>query len=131
MVTKFDHGRVLKHPARIDHQLAVLQRIDVTLDQQQIRARFHGKEPAPRHVDAVRALEVLNGRSRRRLELDDRLAIIQILLVDDDLQIQVIGFHHPLESGQVKPKVISVEDFEFADRLEIFQVLRGYLGDFE
>jgi hypothetical protein len=59
------------------------------------------------------------------------LAIIQILLVDDDLQIQVIGFHHPLESGQVKPKVISVEDFEFADRLEIFQVLRGYLGDFE
>jgi hypothetical protein len=31
----------------------------------------------------------------------------------------------------VEPKVIRVEDFEFANRLEFFQVLRGYLGDFE
>jgi len=52
-------------------------------------------------------------------------------LVDDDLQIQVLCFHHPLESGQIKPKVISVEDLKFADGLELFQVLRGYLGNFE
>ena len=76
MVTKLDHGRVLKHPARIDHQLAVLQRIDVTLDQQQIGARFHRKEPAARDVHAVRAFEVLDSCSRCRLELDDRLAIV-------------------------------------------------------
>jgi len=36
MVTKFDHRDVIEHPARVDHQLAVLQRINVALDQQQI-----------------------------------------------------------------------------------------------
>ena len=131
MVTKLDHRRVLKHPAWIDHQLAVLQRIDITLDQQQIGARFHGKESAARDVDAVRAFEVFDGCTRRRLELDDGLAVVQVLLVDDDLQIQVLGLHHPLESRQIEPKVIGVEDLEFADRLELFQVLRGYLGDLE
>ena len=52
-------------------------------------------------------------------------------MVDDDLQIQVLGLHYPLESRQIEPNVISVEDLEFADRLELFQVLRRYLGDFE
>ena len=85
VVSKLDHGRVLKHPARIDHQLAMLQRIDVTLDQQQIGARFHGKEPAARDVDAVRAFEVFDGRSRRCFELDHRLAILRGLWVNDDL----------------------------------------------
>ena len=52
-------------------------------------------------------------------------------MVDDDLQIQVLSFHHPLESGQIEPKVIGVEDLEFADRLKFLQMFRGYLGDFE
>ena len=79
----------------------------------------------------MRAFEVFDGCACRCLELDDGLAIVQGLLVDDDLQIQVLGLYHPLESRQIKPEVISVEDLEFADRLELFQVLRGYLGDLE
>ena len=85
MVTKLNHGGVLKHPGRIDHQLAVLQRIDITLDQQQIGARFYGKESAARDVDTMRAFEVFDRCSRRRLELNDRLAIIRHLRVNDDL----------------------------------------------
>ena len=76
MVPELDHGRVLKHPGRVDHQLAVLQGIDIALDQQQIGARFHGKESATRDIDAVCAFEVLDGCTRRRLELNDRLAVI-------------------------------------------------------
>ena len=76
VVTKLDHRRVLKHPTRIDHQLAVFQRIDITLDQQQIGARFHRKESATRDVDAVRAFKVFDGCTCRRLELDDGLAVV-------------------------------------------------------
>ena len=77
------------------------------------------------------AFEVFDGCTGRRLELDDGLTVVQVLLVDDDLQIQVLGLHHPLECRQIEPKVVGVEDLEFADRLELFQVLRGYLGDFK
>ena len=76
MVTELDHRRVLKHPGWIDYQLAVLQRVDITLDQQQIGARFHGKESVTRDVDAVRAFEVFDGCTCCRLELDDGLAVV-------------------------------------------------------
>ena len=85
MIAELDNGRIFEHPAPVDHQLPMLQRIDITLDQQQIGARFHGKESVTRDVDAVRAFEVLDGCSRRRLELNDRLAIIRHLRVNDDL----------------------------------------------
>lgn len=74
---------------------------------------------------------MFDGRSRRRFELDNRLAIVQGFLVDNDFQIHPLAFHHPLECGQVDPDVVSVEDLEFADGLEIFQMFRRYLGDFE
>ena len=76
-------------------------------------------------------LEVLNGSSCRRLELDDCLAVVHHLRINDDFQIQVFSFHHPLKSGQVNPDVVSVEDLEFADRLEIFQMFRRHLGNFQ
>ena len=74
---------------------------------------------------------MLDGCSCCCFKLDDRLAVVQGLLVNDDLQIEVFGFHHPLEGGQVEPNVVSIEDLEFTDGLEIFQVLRGDLSDFE
>ena len=109
----------------------MLQRVYVALDQQQIRARFHGEEPAARNVHSVSTLEVLDGCSCRRFELDDCLTIVQGFLVDNNFQVHALAFHHPLECGQVDPDVVSVEDLEFADGLEIFQMFRRYLGDFE
>ena len=97
MVAEFDHGDVIKHPVRVHHQLAVLQRIDVALDQQQIRARFDGKESAARNVDTVATLEVLDGCSRRRFKLDDCLAIVHSLWINDDLQVHAIVFHDPFQ----------------------------------
>ena len=84
MVAELDHRNVIEHPTRVDYQLAVLQRINVALDQQQIRARLYREEPATRNVDAVCTLEVLDGSSCSRLELDDPLAIVQGFFVNDD-----------------------------------------------
>ena len=97
MVAKLDHRNVIKHPVRVHHQLAVLQRVNVTLDQQQIRARFDGKESATRNVDTVGTLEVLDGCSRRRFKLDDCLAIVCRLWINDDLQIHPLVFHDPFQ----------------------------------
>jgi hypothetical protein len=85
MITELDNGCIFEHPAPVDHQLTVLQGIDVTLDQQQVGARLHGKESAARDVDAVCAFEVFDGCSCRCLELNDRLAIIRHLRVNDNL----------------------------------------------
>ena len=123
MVTEFDHRRVLEHSAWVDHQLSVFQRINIALDQKQVRARFHGKEPAARNVDSMGALEVFDGRSGRRFELDDCLAIVCLLGIDDDFQIHAIGLHHTLESAQVDPEIVGVENLEFSDRLEILHML--------
>jgi len=38
MISQLNDGRGLKHPLRIDDQLAVLERIDIALDQQQVWA---------------------------------------------------------------------------------------------
>ena len=131
VVTEFDHRCVLEHPTRVDHQLPMFQRIDVALDQKQVRARFHGKEPAPRDVHSVSALEVLDRCSGRGLELDDCLAVVCLLGIDDDFQIHALCFHHTLESAQVDPDVVGVENLEFTDGFEIFHVLRGHLSYFE
>ena len=76
-------------------------------------------------------LEVLDGCSCRRFELDNPLAIVQGFVVDNDFQLHTLISHHPLECGQVDPDVVGVEDLEFADGLKIFQMFRRYLGDFE
>ena len=69
------------------------------------------------------ALEVFDRRSGRRLELDDCLAVVCLLGIDDDLQIHAVCFHHTLESAQVNPDVVGVENLEFADGLEILHML--------
>jgi hypothetical protein len=131
VVTELDHRCVLEHPARVDDQLSVFQRINIALDQQQVRARFHWKEPAARNIHSVSALEVLDRRSRRRLELYDCLPVVCLLGIDDDFQIHALSVHDPLESAQVDPDVVGVENLEFADGFEILHMLRGHLGHFE
>ena len=60
-------------------------------------------------------LEVLDGGTTSSLELNDRLAIVGLLGVDDDLEFHAFLFHDALEGLEVDPQVVGVEDLEFAD----------------
>jgi len=76
-------------------------------------------------------LEVLDGGTGSRFKLDDGLAIIGVLGIDNNLQVHSFFFHDALQSLEVDPEIVRVEDLEFADRLEFFRVLRRDLGNFE
>ena len=115
VVTELDDGRCLEHALRTDRELAMLERVDVRLDEQQVRAALDGQEARPRHVDAMRVLEVLDGGTGRGLELQDGLAIVGDLRVDDDIELHALGAHDALEGLQVDPQVVRVEDLELAD----------------
>ena len=75
VVTKLDHRGRLEHPAFVQDELAMLQRVDVTLDEEQVRARLDRKETRTRDVDTVTILEVLNGGTSGGLELCSRFSI--------------------------------------------------------
>jgi len=61
VITQFDNRRSFKHSLGVNDQLAVLQGIDVGLDQQQIRAALHWQEALAGDVSPVCVLEVLDG----------------------------------------------------------------------
>ena len=73
VVPELDDGRRREHAVLVEDELAVLERVDVTLDQQQIRAALHGQEAAARHVDTVAVLEVPDRCSGSGLELMSRV----------------------------------------------------------
>jgi len=123
MITQFDNWRRLEHPLLVDDQLTMLQRINVALDQQQITAALHGQEPLARHIDTMGLGEVLDRSTGGSLELDNSVAVVGRLGVDDDLELHRLGVHDALEGWEVEPEVVGVEDFEFADRLEVLNVL--------
>lgn len=60
MITEFDDRRCPKESVLVDYELTVFKGVDVTLDEQQIRARLDRQEPSSRNVDAVRVLEMLD-----------------------------------------------------------------------
>ena len=103
MVTELDYRCRLEHPVRVDDKLTMLQRVDVTLDKKKIGATLDGKESLSGNIDTVSILEVLNGCSgcclklgrsvktqidehHSRPHLNDSLAIIRCLWVDDDVE---------------------------------------------
>jgi hypothetical protein len=69
VVTKLDHGGCLEHPAFVQDELTVLQRVNVTLDEEQVGTGLDREETRTRNVDAVAILEVLNGSTSSGLEL--------------------------------------------------------------
>ena len=97
VVAELDDGRRLEHALRIDDELPVLERVDVALDEQQVRAALDGQEAATGHVDAVRIVEVLDRVTGSGLELDDGLTVIGRLGVDDDVELHAIVLHDTLE----------------------------------
>ena len=69
MVAKFDHGRSSEQSVRVDNQLTVLERVDITLYQQEVRAGLDWQETRTRNIYAMGVLEVLNCGTRGSLEL--------------------------------------------------------------
>jgi len=109
----------------------MLERVDVALDEQKVRATLYRQESAPRNINTVSALEVLYGSTGGRLKLDDGLAIIGVFGVNDDFQVHPLLIHDALQSLEINPDIVRVEYLEFTDRLELFYVFRWYLSDLQ
>ena len=69
MITKLDDRRRAKQPLLVNDQLAMLERIDVALDEEQIGATLHWQEARTRDIDAMGIFEVLDRRACGGLEL--------------------------------------------------------------
>ena len=97
MVTQLDDRGRLEHALLVDDELTMLERVDVALDEQKIGAALHRQETLARNIDTVGVLEVLDGSTGCGLELDDCVAIICGLGVDDDLELETFRLHDALE----------------------------------
>lgn len=69
VIAELDHRCRLEHPALVQHELAVLQRVNVALDEEQIGASLDREEAITRNVDAMSILKVLDGGTSGSLEL--------------------------------------------------------------
>ena len=121
----------------IHHELAVLEGVEIRLDEHEIGAGLDGQEATTRDVDAVGIVEMADGGADGRLELDDadvRLALLvgwDGFAVGDDLHAELVVLHHALDGAEVHPDVVGVEVLELLDALELVDVLLGHLSDFE
>lgn len=134
--TELDDGNTTE-AVRVHDQLAVLETVQVRLDDHQIGAGLDGQEAATGHVDTVGVLEVADGRTDGGLQLVDSLIGLALLiggnglLVGDDLHLQLVLLNDTLNGLDVEPDVVGVEVLELLDRLELVDVLLGHLGDLE
>jgi len=77
--------------------------VQVTLDEEQVTAALDGQEARARDVDAVRSVEVLDGRADGRLELDDGLALVALLAVVGERSVEwSAGWPSSKEPAQVR-----------------------------
>lgn len=112
----------------------MLQRVEITGDQEEIGAALHGQEAATRDVDTV-CVEVLDRGTNGGLELDNRLAIISDLIVDDDIKLhprltRIIPRHDVLDRREVHPQVVGVEDLELVDGLDDTSLAPAYISEY-
>jgi hypothetical protein len=61
--------RCLEHPVLIDDKLAMLKRVDIALDQEEIRTALDRQETFARDVDSMGVLEMLDGCAGRSFQL--------------------------------------------------------------
>jgi hypothetical protein len=121
----------------VHDQLAVLETVQIGLDDHEIGAGLDGQEAATGHIDTVGVLEVTDGRTNGGLELVDGLIGLTLLvsgdglLVGDDLHLELVLLHNTLDSADVHPDVVGVEVLELLDGLELVDVLLGDLGNLE
>ena len=76
----------------------MLQRIYITLDQQQVTAALDWQKSFTGDVDAMSVFEMFNGGSGGGFELDDSVTVIGCFGIDDDFHFHAIVGHYPFES---------------------------------
>lgn len=131
VIAQLDQRNGVEHALGVDRQLAVVERVEIGGDQEQIRGRLDGQETATGDVDTVCVVEVLDTGTDGSLELDHLLARFGGLVVDNDLQGELTVLDNTLDRLEVDPQVVGVEDLELLDRLEVLDVLGGDLGNLE
>lgn len=136
VVAELDQGSVAE-AGRAHLELAVLDGVEIRLDEHEIGARLDGQEAAAGHVDTVGVLEVLDGGADGGLELENRNVRLALLVAGDglavgnDLELELVVLDDALDGVDVHPDVVGVEVLELLDRLELVHVLLGDLGDLE
>ena len=98
MISQFDNRCSLKHPLLVDNKLTMLQRINITLDQQQVTATLDWQESFTGDVDTMSVFEMLDGSSGGGFELDDRVTLIGCFGIDDNFQFHTVVGHYLFES---------------------------------
>lgn len=98
VVTQLDNRCGLEHSVFVDDQPTMTERVDVTLDQKQVRAALDRQEAFSGHVDAMCILEMLDRSTSSGLELDNGMSILGGFRVDNDIEFQPFSFHDTLES---------------------------------
>jgi hypothetical protein len=122
---------------RVHDQLAVLERVKVRLDEHQVGTRLDGKETTAGHVDTVGVVEVADGGTDGRLELDNAdigLALLvggNRLAVGNNLHGELVVLDNALDGAEVHPDVVGVEVLELLDRFELIDMFFGDLGNLE
>lgn len=155
VVAELDDRRREEHARGVHDEPAVLEEVQVRRDEEQVRARLDGEETATGNVDAVRvagetgssaiafmkgrdehAPEVLDRGADGSLELDDGLAGVRDLVVDDDLEVHAIVVHDALDGAEVDPEAVDSRMVSFALALPSAQarithllVLKIWSGD--
>ena len=69
VITEFDHRSGLEHSLFVDHQLTVLQRVDVALDEKEIRTTLNRQKAFAWHINSMCVPEMLNSSAGGSLEL--------------------------------------------------------------
>lgn len=136
VTTKLDE-RSWAETGRVDHELTVLEGVEVRLDEHEVGAGLDGKETTTGNVDTVGVVEVADGGTDSSLELDNANVGLTLLVgrdrlaVGNDLHGEFVALDNALDGAEVHPDVVGVEVLELLDRLELVDVLLGNLGDFE
>lgn len=105
------HRRKRTQLIHLEH--ALLLREQIAHDEQQITGCFDRQETTTRHVDADGTVEVLDGRTRRGLELNHIDALVRGLVVHDHFHVKSALFYQTLDRSQVDPQVVGVKDSLF------------------
>lgn len=136
VAAELDEGRVAE-AGGAHLQLAVLNGVEIRLDEHEVGASLDGQETPTGHVDTVGVVEVADGSTDSGLELDNADVALALLVTRDglavgnDLHLQLIVLNHALDGLNVHPDVVGVEVLELLDGLELVDVLLGDLSDLQ
>ena len=134
--SEFDEGGG-PESALIDHELTVLESVQIGFDEHEIGASLYGQEATTRYVHTVRVLEVTDSGTDSGFKLDNGDVGFALLVsgnsfvVGDDFHLELVVFNDTFDGLEVEPDVIGVEVLELLNRLEFVGVLLGHLRNLQ